>query len=1093
MNVNYSAGFHDQATAQTNMGLAAVDVIAGHWENRFTYTFQNFFHPFVGKFIKKLNRESLPGLMDPVWQAGLSETFFDALYHPQSTDQMQVKSFPKEVDVSTDGPYGNYNWELFFHIPVAVAVHLSKTQRFAEAQRWFHYVFDPTSNDHTEDPPRRFWRFLAFRKDDPHQIDELLVLLSKAEDQLFPDEKALRDTVLDGYTAILNKPFQPHAVARTRPTAYQYNVVMKYLDNLIAWGDFLFQQDTVESINEATQRYVLAANLLGPRPEQIPPRGSVQPKTYFQLKSLPHDPLGNAMVDLEGQFPFNFSTPPGSSGDSPTSGPLFGIGRMLYFCIPRNDKLLAYWDTVADRLFKIRHCMNIAGIVRPLALFDPPIDPGMLVKAAAAGIDLGSIVNGLTQPVGPVRSLPLIAAALELCAEVRDLGSDLLAALEKGDAAHLALVRQTHEANIQQALREVHFMRLKLAQETTQSLLTNRDTILERYRHFQRQLGLQPDPNVPNSLKIKGADLNQDNFDEAYASLVETYDKPVTLAKASDLKKSGQNSPSQQSGASGSGQLYLTDTEDSELNSSLATSRDLRLAASITQAAAPILSLIPDIEVNLQYWGLGGSPTVFGGKKIAAAAKWAADILKIAADIERDKAEMSRRKAGHENRGTQWVQQFNEAALELREIGRQILTGLIAEQVARHELERVKTEIDNAQETDQLLREHFTNEELYTWMQGEISRLYYAYYRFAFDVARRAERTAKQELMRPELDSQDFVQFNYWDGGRKGLLAGEALFLDLKRLEMAYHDNNKRELELTRDVSLRQLDPIALLTLKNAGTCQVTIPEWLYDRDCPGHYVRRIKTVSLSVNSSPPAGTGVYLTVSLLRSEIRKSPILKDGEYLRQGTDDDRFVDYAGAIQSIVTSDADDDSGLFEPRLEDDRFLPFEGAGAVSTWKIDLPIDYPAFDYGTISDVILRVRYTARQGVDPTKVKNALDDLFQQANDAGPNLSLLFNLQQDFPAEWAAFTGGGGDFQATIRRNQLPYFTQGKAVTITEIELYGQNVSKHHSAGNPGNATTDLQSDHSFVFRAGPDPAGPTQVLTRSTTTPVFLLIRYTL
>jgi hypothetical protein len=36
-------------------------------------------------------------------------------------------------------------------------------------------------------------------------------------------------------------------------------------------------------------------------------------------------------------------------------GPLFGIGRALYFCIPRNDKLLGYWDTVADRLFKIRH------------------------------------------------------------------------------------------------------------------------------------------------------------------------------------------------------------------------------------------------------------------------------------------------------------------------------------------------------------------------------------------------------------------------------------------------------------------------------------------------------------------------------------------------------------------------------------------------------------------------------------------------------------------------------------------------------------------------------------------------------------------
>ena len=108
---------------------------------------------------------------------------------------------------------------------------------------------------------------------------------------------------------------------------------------------------------------------------------------------------------------------------------------------------------------------------------------------------------------------------------------------------------------------------------------------------------------------------------------------------------------------------------------------------------------------------------------------------------------------------------------------------------------------------DQFLHEKFTNEELYVWMQGEISRLYYEYYRFAFDTARKAERTMKQELMRPELDAQDFVKFNYWDGGRKGLLSGEALYLDVKRMEMAYHENNKREFELTRHVSLRQLDP----------------------------------------------------------------------------------------------------------------------------------------------------------------------------------------------------------------------------------------------------------------------------------------------
>ncbi len=51
----------------------------------------------------------------------------------------------------------------------------------------------------------------------------------------------------------------------------------------------------------------------------------------------------------------------------------------------------------------------------------------------------------------------------------------------------------------------------------------------------------------------------------------------------------------------------------------------------------------------------------------------------------------------------------------------------------------------------------------------------------------------KYELMRKEFDDLNLIKFGYWDGARKGLLSGEALYLDLKRLEMAYHEHNLRE------------------------------------------------------------------------------------------------------------------------------------------------------------------------------------------------------------------------------------------------------------------------------------------------------------
>ena len=46
--------------------------------------------------------------------------------------------------------------------------------------------------------------------------------------------------------------------------------------------------------------------------------------------------------------------------------------------------------------------------------------------------------------------------------------------------------------------------------------------------------------------------------------------------------------------------------------------------------------------------------------------------------------------------------------------------------------------------------------------------------------------------------------------------------------------------------------------------------------------------------------------------------------------DDPRFRDAVGAIQSIATSTAQNDDGLFELNFRDDRYLPFEGSGAIS-------------------------------------------------------------------------------------------------------------------------------------------------------------------
>src|SRR5262249_51700562 len=160
--------------------------------------------------------------------------------------------------------------------------------------------------------------------------------------------------------------------------------------------------------------------------------------------------------------------------------------------------------------------------------------------------------------------------------------------------------------------------------------------------------------------------------------------------------------------------------------------------------------------------------------------------------------------------------------------------------------------------------------------------------------------------------------------------------------------------ELTKQVSLALTGLIALLALRQDGTCYVTLNEQLFDLDMPGLYLRRIKSVGLSI----PCVSGTYVTVAckltLLSDSVRISANLLNNQYMRQPSNvKNRFVDTSGGTQSIVTSSAQNDAGLFEVNLRDERYLPFEGSGVISQWKLELVKETQQFDWTTISDVVM--------------------------------------------------------------------------------------------------------------------------------------------
>ncbi|HYV06357.1 MAG TPA: neuraminidase-like domain-containing protein, partial [Blastocatellia bacterium] len=715
-----------------------------HCERR--YRFQTFYHPLVCFFVRELNRRGIDGLLQRSIQVPASElsspspsspsptTNFDfaQTYLPGNANPIVARRFPVEdVDFEFEGAYSSYNWELFFHLPLLIADRLSKNQRFEEAQKWFHYIFDPTDTS-GEPAPQRYWRTRPFfltsaqtYKD--QQVQNLLDRLASGTSD------PTLERLVDQWS---KNPFNPHLVGRLRTTAYQRTVVMKYIDNLIAWGDQLFRRDTIESINEATQLYILAARILGRRPASVPPRARPTVQTFNTLPDLGE--FSNPLVKAENLATRLSQSSAVVSGDNPD----VALPNMLYFCAPPNDKLLGYWDTVADRLFKIRHCLNIEGVTRQLPLFEPPIDPALLVKAAAAGIDLSSALNDVNAALPHYRLNVMAQKASELCSEVKMLGGALLAALEKRDGEALALLRSGHEIKVLDAVRRVKERQVEEAQQSFDSLQKSLEMARIRHDYYKNleRFSQQEKNQIADLLRTRSHHEDQGFWDNV----------------------------------------------------------------------ANFIYALPDIKI--------GAPTsfgaTFGGHNLGNAARALGAYHGSLAVISNVTASMTAAEAAFERRNADWDHQVEVTAKEIEQIQKQIAAAEIRFDIAVKDLENHDLQIESARSVDEFMRDKFTNRELYDWMAGQISGIYFQSYQLAYDVAKGSERAFRFEL---GLDDSNLIQFGYWDSLKKGLLAGERLSHDLKRMEIAYLDQNKREYELTKHISIALLDPVALIKLKETG------------------------------------------------------------------------------------------------------------------------------------------------------------------------------------------------------------------------------------------------------------------------------------
>lgn len=172
----------------------------------------------------------------------------------------------------------------------------------------------------------------------------------------------------------------------------------------------------------------------------------------------------------------------------------------------------------------------------------------------------------------------------------------------------------------------------------------------------------------------------------------------------------------------------------------------------------------------------------------------------------------------------------------------------------------------------------------------------------------------------------------------------------------------------------------------------------------------------------------VVCVATLVTNSVRLSPALGAGyPRLAAPASDARFADQFAPVQGIVTGNAIEDPGLFvrdiTNNLADPRYLPFENAGVVGTWKLDLPAARNAIDLSTVSDVKLHLHYSALDGGEP--LANAAQAVFDAAT--------------EFPEVWEAFLGaasGEQRFSLPLRRGLLPPVARTRTVALTGCKVH---------------------------------------------------------
>ncbi|MBX8572985.1 neuraminidase-like domain-containing protein [Pseudomonas cichorii] len=706
----------------------------------------------------------------------------------------------------------------------------------------------------------------------------------------------------------MRAPIDPDGIAASDPVRYQKAVYFHYIKNLIDRGDMAYRQVTPDSLGEAKLWYVRILDLLGPRPDAVitsqwtPIKlGSLAAASNPGLRAFEtqliqqEQQVRDSAAANDGKAVISFTQPSlrlSTSGYDPT----LVEEDNGHFIVPMNTELTKYWDMVESRLYNLRHNLTLDGKPLSLPLFAAPLDPRALLAAYANGATEGGAGSLLAQETPHYRYAVMFNRASNAVDNLIQFGNTLLSIIERKEQGQLMELQQQLAWKFAQYAIDLQLEAQKVEIEMRKALEANK-AIAEARASFYGKLA---DENVTR--------VESDALAAHMVARVASGGASVSKGVAAALKP-------------------------------VPNHLGVHSSATVGYASGAATG------------GAGGGFQLEGIPEMVAIGAEAIATLEDSVGTALERTEVFRRRL------QEWENARDQAKLESEHMTAQLAVHDAQTRVTALQLRQSQEAKKQAEVVYAFLNKRFTNSQLYQWLNGQFSTFYYQAYDATFSLCLAAQACWQYEIADY---ATTFIKPAAWKDAWRGLTAGEALKLNLLRMDAAYLARNDRKQEIVKTVSVKQLpvsteeDPsinlgwdAVLARLADENIAEFEITRAMLDADYPGHHLRRIKRVSVSL----PVTLGPYQDIRATLTQTYNA-VQMNGP---QGAPKENMR----ASQQIAVSTGVDDDGLFVFNFDDERYLPFEGTGAISRWALKFSARQEDM-IASITDIILHLRYTAK-------------------------------------------------------------------------------------------------------------------------------------